>query len=269
MNALGCREIVDLHHHILPGVDDGAVDLDTAVRMAEAAVAAGIATVVATPHTCDGVYDVDRTKARRALAELQRELAARQIALEVRLAGEVHLHESILARLRTEPDLTLDGQGRWLLLELPHQGPPPTFDDFLFRLLASGTTPLIAHPERNLAVRKDPRLAERWVQRGARLQLTAGSVSGDFGQPIAECAEVLLRLGCAHVLASDAHSLHKRPPLVREGFAAAAAIVGADGARTLLVDNPRRILAGASADTVIAPTALPPERRGLFGRLFR
>jgi protein-tyrosine phosphatase len=243
MNALGCREIVDLHHHILPGVDDGAVDLDTAVRMAEAAVAAGIATVVATPHTCDGVYDVDRTKARRALAELQRELATRQI--------------------------TLDGRGKWLLLELPHQGPPPTFDDFLFRLLASGTTPLIAHPERNLAVRKDPRLAERWVQRGARLQLTAGSVSGDFGQPIAECAEVLLRLGCAHVLASDAHSLHKRPPLVREGFAAAAAIVGDDGARTLLIDNPRRILTGANADTVIAPPALPPERRGLFGRLFR
>lgn len=269
MNALPCRDVVDLHHHILFGVDDGAPDLATAVQMARAAVEQGITTVVATPHTCDGVYDVDRQTARQALALLQQELATHGVQLEVRLAAEVHLHESIPMRLRREPDLSLDGQGRWLLLELPHQGPPPSFADFLFRLVASGTTPLIAHPERNLAVRKDPRLAAAWVQRGARLQLTAGSVAGAFGQPIADCAEQLLRMGCGHVLATDAHSVSKRPPLLQQGFAAAAAIVGEAGAVALCVDNPRRILRGEGADALVAP--LPPAkgRRGLLSRLFR
>lgn len=267
MSELRCAGMVDLHHHLLPGVDDGATDVAAAVAMARAALAEGITTVVCTPHTFDGVFDVERAAAAAALAELSAALADAGLPLQVRLAGEVHLHEGIPELLRRDPGVSLDGNGRFLLLELPHQGPPPSLPDFLFRLAAAGTTPLIAHPERNLAVRKNPELALGWAQRGAKLQLTAGSLSGAFGEPIQACAEHLLRSNCCHVVATDAHSLAKRPPLVQAAFAAAAAIVGEDGARTLFLDNPSRILAGADPETVVAPPAA--RRRGLFANLFR
>jgi len=262
-----CAGMVDLHHHLLPGVDDGAADLAAAVALARLAVAEGITTVVATPHTLDGVYDVARPAAAAALAELAAALAAAGLVLDVRLAAEVHLHESIPALLQAEPAITLDGRGRYLLLELPHQGPPPSLPEFLFRLAAAGTTPVIAHPERNLAVRKNPAMATEWARAGSKLQLTAGSLSGMFGAPIRACAERLLRDRAAHVVATDAHSPERRPPRVCDAFAAAAAIVGEQGARTLFVDNPALVLAGASPDTIESPPAQP--RRGLFAALFR
>lgn len=259
--------VVDLHHHLLPGVDDGAVDLQTAIGMAQLAVAEGIVTVVATPHTCDGVFDVPRPRAAAAAAQLAAALQEHGVELQLRVAAEVRLHEDIPARLQADPGLSLDGNGRWLLLELPHESVPPSLPEFLFRLRARGTTPLIAHPERNLAVRRDPDLVTAWLELGVKLQLTTGSVAGSFGEPIRRCAELLLQRGQAHVMATDAHSLHKRPPAVQAAFAAAAAIVGDDGARALLVDHPARVLAGEPAAAV--PAVPARKRRGLFAALRR
>lgn len=267
MNAGPCAGMVDLHHHLLPGVDDGAADVETALELARVALAEGITTVVATPHTFDGVHDVERAEAAAALARLSVALAEAQLPLQVRLAGEVRLHEGIPQLLAADPGVTLDGRGRYLLLELPHQGPPPSLDEFLFRLAAGGTTAVIAHPERNLAVRKHPAMAVEWANRGARLQITAGSLTGAFGAPIRACAEHLLRAGAAHVVATDAHSPGKRPPLVQAAFAAAAGLLGEAGARALFVDNPARIVAGAPPDEIVAPT--PARRRGLLARWFR
>lgn len=259
--------VVDLHHHILPGVDDGADDLATAVAMARLAVAEGIGTIAATPHTFDGVHDVPRAAALAAHAQLVEALAAAGIALQLRVAAEVRLHEDIPTLLATTPAVTLDEKGRFLLLELPHESVPPSLPDFLFRLRARGTTPVIAHPERNLAVRRDPGIIRPWLDLGARLQLTSGSVTGAFGEPIRRCAELLLREGVVHLLATDAHSPHKRPPIVQAAFAAASAIVGEDGARALLVDNPARIFAGEPAAAVLPVPAR--KRRGLFAALRR
>ncbi len=264
--TLECMGIVDLHHHLLPAVDDGAVDLATAIEMARQAVKEGIATVVATPHTFDGTYDVTREAARDAHERLVAALRVDGIDLDVRLAGEVHMHEGIPELLQRDPGVTLDGHGRILLLELPHQGPPPGLHDCLFRLQAGGTTPMIAHPERNLAVRKKPELASDWLQAGALLQLTAGSLTGAFGEPIRACAEQLLRAGAAHVVATDAHSPGKRPPLVQEAFRAVTGLVGRDAAHALFVANPLRVLAGEIPPPL--PVAAKPHR-GLFARLFR
>jgi len=259
--------IVDLHHHLLPGVDDGAADLDTAIAMARLALADGIETVVATPHTYDGVYNVERAAAAAALATLAAALAEAGLPLQVRLAAEVHLHEAIPERLADDPSLSLDGNRRYLLLELPHQGPPPSLPDFLFRLATRGTTAVIAHPERNLAVRKNPALALEWAERGSLLQLTAGSLTGAFGEPIRVCAEHLLRAGAAHIVATDAHSPRKRPPLAQAAAAAITAIAGADHARKLLVTNPQRILAGEAVEA-LPKLPVAPRRRWLAG-LFR
>ena len=262
MTTRACQGMVDLHHHLLPGVDDGAVDVAAALQMATIAEAEGITTVVATPHTLDGVFDVDRARAAAALAEVQLAVAGAGLALQVRLAAEVRVHETVPQRLIEDPGLSLDGRGVYLLLELAHQGPPPALSDFLFRLAAAGTTALVAHPERNLAVRARPELAVEWAGRGTLLQLTAGSLTGAFGAPIRTCAEQLLRAGVVHVIATDAHSPGKRAPLVQEAFAAAAAIVGDDGAHELFVGNPSRIVAGEPVDSLVAPAAR--RRRCLF-----
>jgi protein-tyrosine phosphatase len=263
----GIRGVVDLHHHILPGVDDGAPDLETAMQLAALAVAEGIDTIVATPHTLDGVYDVPRAAALDAHARLTTALAAAGITLQIRVAAEVRMHEGINELLAAAPDVTLDGHGRYLLLELPHDSVPPALPELLFRLRARGTTPVIAHPERYLAVRKNPRIVATWLELGARLQLTTGSVTGAFGEPIRRCANELLRAGAVHIMATDAHSPRKRPPIVQAAFEAASAIVGEDGARTLLVDNPARVHAGAPASTVLPVPA--HKRRGLFAALRR
>ena len=263
----GIRGVVDLHNHILPGIDDGAPDLEAALELAAMAVAEGIDAVVATPHTLDGVFDVQHSAALDAHARLTAALAAAGIALQVRVAAEVRMHERIADLLAADPSVTLDGQGRYLLLELPHDSVPPALPELLFRLRARGTTPLIAHPERNLAVRRNPAIVVAWLELGARLQLTTGSVTGAFGEPIRRCANELLRRSAVHVMATDSHSPRKRPPIVQAAFEAASAIVGQDGARVLLVDNPARVLAGAPASTVLPVPA--HKRRGLFAALRR
>lgn len=242
--------IVDLHHHLLPQVDDGATDPATAVELARVAASEGIATIVCTPHTLDGVHDVPRERAREAFARLRDDCAAAGIAIELRLAAEVRMHESIAGVLAASPDVSLDGAGRYLLLELPHQSIPSTLPQFLFALRARGTTPVIAHPERNLAVRGDPSLAAAWVASGALLQLTAGSLDGTFGKPIEACALTLLRAGIVHVIATDAHSLQRRPPRIQPALRVAASIVGDDGARRLAVENPRGIVDGVPRDAI-------------------
>ncbi|GAB4143361.1 MAG: tyrosine protein phosphatase [Planctomycetota bacterium] len=244
--------VVDLHHHILPGVDDGPADLDAALDLARMASAEGIETVVATPHTLDGVFDAPRERCREALAELRQGLERAGCSLQIRLAAEVRLHEDLPSRLCGDPTLSLDGQGRYLLLELPHAAAPQFLPDFLFGLLAAGTAPVIAHPERNMAVRKDPRIALEWVKIGCLLQLTSGSLTGFFGDPIRRSAEHLLRLGAVHVLATDAHSPSRRPPIARAALEAARRIVGEEDARLLLEGNPALILAGEGRSAVRA-----------------
>jgi len=267
MSNLAVHGVVDLHHHLLPGVDDGAADLATAIEMARLALADGITMVIATPHTLDGTYDVTRERARRAHAELVAALAAASVPLTVRLAAEVHLHEAAPELLTQHPDLSLDGQGRYLLLELPHQGPPPGLPEFLFRLRSAGVTPVIAHPERNLAVRQDPELVAEWLDCGVELQLTAGSLAGAFGAPIRDCALKLLRAGHAAVVATDSHSLHKRPPLAQAAATVIANVLDREAAQLLLVDNPARIAASAPSNEILRPA--PRRRRGLLSGLFR
>jgi protein-tyrosine phosphatase len=252
--------IIDLHCHILPGLDDGAPSDAMSVAMARIAATEGIVTLLATPHTLDGVHDVDPGSARAAGARLQALLDRAGIPLRLQVAAEVHLHEDLPDLVRRDPGVTPDGAGRFVLLELPHQSAPPGLPDFLFRLQAAGTTPVIVHPERNLAVRDDPSLARTWVERGALLQVTAGSLTGAFGAAILACCEGLVRSGLVHFIATDAHSDTRRPPRVQAAGAAAAKIVGDDGARALLVDNPARVLGGAAPGTIEAPVG----RRGFL-----
>jgi protein-tyrosine phosphatase len=249
-----CGEMIDLHSHVLPGLDDGAVDLEQALDICRAAAADGIEVIAGTPHVRSSDYPTTPAAMESALAELQ---AAAGEIVQVVGGGELDLGE--LERPRSELDrFALAGNRNYLLVETPYHGWPLDMADRLFQLIASGVTPVLAHPERNFDVQSRPGLLEGIVASGTLVQLTASSVDGSGGRRAKACAAVLLKQELVHLIASDAHA-----PTVRAvGMSAAVRAVGdADLARWLTHDVPRAIL----DDTSIPER---PRRTGL-GRLLR
>ena len=260
----------DLHCHMLPGIDDGATDLDMALEMARMAAADGITTVACTPHIYPGMYENDAPGIRRAIATLQTELANAGIPLHLVEGADVHLDPGLVAGIRADRVPTLAGS-RYLLLEPPHHVAPPRFEDSVFNLMAAGYVPVITHPERLSWIEHDFEVFRRLAERGAFMQVTAGAVTGRFGKRPRYFAEKFLGEGLTHLLATDAHHPRRRPPLLAEAREAAVALVGKDEAEHLVTTRPRGIVEDLPPDALPplpAPGAAPTTERGFFSRLF-
>jgi protein-tyrosine phosphatase len=251
--------MIDLHTHLLPGIDDGPGSMPEALEMARIAVGDGIATVVCTPHMHPR-YPTAPERALTATAALQTELDAHGIPLRVVPGGEIALEW--LPRM-SDDDLraaSLGGTGRWLLLEPPWRGWPLQLPRVIDDLQIRGFDVLLAHPERLEGVQSNPDRMRDLVGRGALVQLTADSFLGEHGPRARAVAQALLRNGFAHVLASDAHSARWRPPVLAGGLRAAAASVHAspDELAWMVTEGPRAILAG---ETVRPPRLGRPRPR--------
>jgi protein-tyrosine phosphatase len=250
--------VIDLHSHILPGLDDGPPTLAGSLDLARAAVADGIHAIAATPHVRDD-YPTTADEMESAVAGLRTALGEAEIELEVLPGGELDLGRLMLPveELRR---FGLGGSRSNLLVETPYYGWPLDLADRLFRLRASGLTPVLAHPERNAEVQADPdgRLGPV-VAGGALVQLTAAAVDGRLGRRARETSMRLLELELAHLIASDAHA-----PAVRAvGMTVAAEAVGdADLAQWLTRDVPAAIVADAVPPP--RPAARRRKRLGLF-----
>ncbi len=237
--------MIDLHSHLLPGVDDGAQTLDDALGLARAAVAAGITHSVLTPHFHPGRFENVVDDVRRRLEAFRAALAAHAIPLQVAVAGEVRAGPEVMLWAQSD---ALPVLGQWdgmavVLLEFPHGQLPLGSEKLVAWLVRRGIRPLIAHPERNKDVIRRLEAIAPLVAEGALLQVTADAVAGNFG-PLAHGRAVeLLERGWVTVLASDAHNLAHRPPRLATGRDAAAHIVGAAAAWRLVHDNPARIAA--------------------------
>ena len=257
--------MIDLHCHMLPGIDDGAGDLAVAVAMAQAAVADGIRVTACTPHIYPGLYENDAGGIRRALAALRTELARRGIPLALVQGADVHLVPEVLDGLRRGRIPTLNGT-RYLLLEPPHHVAPPRFEDAVFALAAAGYVPVITHPERLSWIENHYEVFVRLARRGVWMQVTAGSVTGRFGRRPRYWAERLLDEGWVHILATDAHGVAKRPPLLAEAREAAALRVGAEEAEALVLQRPKGVIDNVDPAGLKpvpgAGAALPPPSRG-------
>lgn len=251
--------MVDLHSHLLPGLDDGARDLEEALAIARSMVDDGIKTVVATPHVRDD-YPTAPEQMESALATVRAAIAREGIPLEVLGGGEIALdrlpHLDAGARAR----FGLGGNPRLLLLEFPYSGWPLTLPRTVWELASAGFVSLIAHPERNTDVQEQPERLEEVVRVGGIVQLTAASVDGRLGKQPAKCAKRLLELGLAHVIASDAHA----PSVRGAGMSAAIATLGDAALGSWLTSQaPRALLAGEP----MPPSPLAARHRGLRGRL--
>jgi len=258
--------VIDLHSHVLPGVDDGPADLEGSLALARAAVAAGTTLMVATPHV-NHDHDVQPTAIHDAVERLRWELDRNGIALELRPGAEIALSrmttltESELASMRL-------GGGPYLLLESPFTSAVGDLEKIVFELRLSGHEVLLAHPERCPAFQRDPGLLRRLVDKGALVSITAGSMTGDFGGTVRRFCLDLLAEGLVHDVASDAHDDDRRPPGVAGAFEAAEReLPGVSDRREWLTQLvPAAILAG---ERLPAPPPPPGRARGGWRKLTR
>lgn len=236
--------MIDLHCHLLPGIDDGARDMDEALELARRAVADGIQVSVVTPHVHLGRYDNDRGSIEPRVAAFRDALAQAGIPLRVFGAGEVRIGPEIQDLLAQEqlPFIGRLGAHRVVLLEFPHGGLPVGAERFVRWMIAHKVRPLIAHPERNKELIAEPGKLRAYVDMGCLLQLTAGSVVGQFGDGAQAAAEYFLREEWVYAIATDAHDLEHRIPNLGAARDALVARGAAELARRLTLTNPARLL---------------------------
>lgn len=236
--------MIDLHCHLLPGIDDGPATLAESVALARMAVADGITTSVVTPHIHPGRFNNHTEKIEVYLRAFRMALAQQAIELDVRLGAEVRVSMESLELLVHEqvPFVGMHRGWRVLLLELPHSGVPVGSLQMIEKLLRMQIRPLIAHPERNKLFMDHPRRLEPFLAAGCWLQLTAGSITGDFGKAAQKLALQLLEDDSVRVVASDAHNLTSRPPVLSRAHAFISQRWGADLANDLMLRNPRLML---------------------------
>jgi protein-tyrosine phosphatase len=241
--------LIDLHIHIIPGIDDGPRTLEEALEMARLAVADGITTVVATPHlfshraVAKDDFNAPET-IREAVTAFNRELMAADIPLTVLPGCEVPLFAEIIEYVDTGRVISLNDGGRYISLEMPDTVIPPATEDIIFQLGSRGLTPIITHPERNPIFYEMPQKLTRLISLGCLSQITAASLTGGFGWRVSRFAKKLVRAGLVHLVATDAHSCTRRPPVMSQGLKKLRRLVGDSRAWEMVATLPHTILNG-------------------------
>jgi protein-tyrosine phosphatase len=261
--------MIDLHNHLLPGIDDGAKQIEETLEFLRIARRDGITAVTATPHMKPGVYDNTRAAVFEGLAKVK-EAARGDEAEKVELwpGAEVYFTADVVERAKAGDLMTVADRGKYMLLELPYQQIPMKVDDTIFQLRLLGITPIMAHPERVAYYLEDFNRVAASVRLGALTQVTGNSITGRFGSKARDFALRMLERNLIHLLASDSHDVRYRPPILSDARDAVAKLAGASVARRLVEDNPALILAGQEIASDPEPPA-PLPHRGLFSRLFR
>jgi len=269
--------MIDLHAHILPELDDGPTTLAESVEMCRRSCQDGVRTIVATPHILEGVYPNHRPTILAKVQELNdaitkcglwnAELGMKNLdsKMSSQLNSELRTHHSGLplvvlpgADVHFSSDMvglcgnggivTVNDGGRFLMVEFDSQGIPYRAEDVLFRLMAEGITPVITHPERNSEIGQRPQRYAEMIRRGCLGQVTAMSLTGGFGPGVRQIAEKLLKHRLVHIIASDTHSIARRPPALSLAVREAEKIVGKEEAQRMVTDYPQAVIEGRRPD---------------------
>jgi len=258
-----CPAFVDIHCHLLPGLDDGASDWDEALAMARLAQSEGTRTVIVTPHQL-GNYGGNRGQTiRDQSAQLQELLDTHGVDLTILPGADVRIEPDLVAKIRSGDVLTLADQRRYVLLELPHEVYLP-LERLLAELAAAGIVGILSHPERNQGLLGQPGIVDRLVDAGCLMQITAGSLVGTFGPQVQSFAERLVAQGLVHFVASDAHGVRARRPLMQRAFQRLVDLAGRQNACLWCATNPGCVAAGKSVARGRG-RPIPGKSRGWFG----
>lgn len=229
--------MIDIHCHILPGIDDGPSDIQESIEMARIAATDGIEKIVATPHIKNTLHPV--SVIRDNIALLNKRLDELNISVEILQGADVNamLDVSLLK------GYTINNT-QYILVEFPHSHLPNSMKDVLFKMMIKGYRPIITHPERNFSVLKDPGILFELVNGGVLAQITADSITGTFGVDVKECARYLLKRNVISFMATDAHSCYHRRPVLSEGVKAAEKVIGRENVLRLVKGNPYAAIKG-------------------------
>ncbi|MBW2708085.1 MAG: tyrosine protein phosphatase [Deltaproteobacteria bacterium] len=236
--------LIDIHAHILPGMDDGPATLDQSLEMARVAVEDGIRTMISTPHCLNGRHSNWRQEMLTACETFNAQLRQRQIPLTVLPGSEACLAPELAGEIEKGRLMTLNDTGRYFFLELPDQFIPEAVKSLINRLKRDKITAIITHPERNATLQQNMDLLSDFVLAGALSQVTAGSITGQFGRHIYKCSAKIVKMQMAHFVASDAHSPTERPPKLFSAIKKLTSVVGKTRAERMMFDFPQAVLDG-------------------------
>ncbi len=234
---------VDIHCHLVPGIDDGAQSWEDTQAMAEMAVADGIGMIVVTPHQLGGFSHNTGDIIRARTAELQAFLDQKKIPLRVLPGGDVRIEPGMVRRIRQGEVMSLADLKKHVLLELPHELYFP-LEKLTEELAASGMTGILSHPERNMGILSQPAVIAPLVDAGCLMQVTGGSLLGAFGPGVQKFSEWMIEQGLVHFISTDAHSPKSRRPLLGKAFERVAQLAGAETAADLCCRHPAAVAAG-------------------------
>ncbi len=260
--------MIDIHHHLLFGLDDGAKSLSLSLAMARMAAEDGITHVVCTPHASEQ-YAFDVASVQAKLLELRELLEQEGIPLVLGSGCDFHLSYDNVQQARSEPHrFSINGLG-YLLVELPDYGISPGLSEIFYQMQLAGLTPILTHPERNATLQGDPGRMVEWMRGGVLIQITAGSILGNMGRAAQKMAQQLLSDRWVHFIATDAHNTSSRPPKMRQAYELVASKYGSDYAERLCVRNPLAAFLGKPLDAQPEPSGVytEPDQRVWWRRM--
>ncbi len=260
--------MVDIHHHLLWGLDDGAKDFETSLAMAKASAADGVTHIVCTPHANDK-YEYDPERNRAKVQELQTRLDAEKVSLKIGLGCDFHLSYDNILEAKEDPSRFSVNQLGYLMVEIPDYGIPPQMTETFYELQLAGLTPILTHPERNPTLQADHTRLGEWMRRGVLVQVTGDSVTGKMGKTAEKMAHALLEKRWVHFLATDAHNVSSRPPRLSQARDVVAKKYGREYAESLVTTNPRAVFEGKPFEPAEEPVGLFEtfKPQGWFGRM--
>ena len=237
--------MIDLHCHILPNLDDGPSEMAQSLAMARMASDDGICEIAATPHMLNTAYDISPQKINEHVDFFNKTLEKNEIELTVYPGAEIYFHPKLSTHIANKTVSSINDTNIYYLIEFPFHFLPDGFKNEIFQLRLNQVIPIIAHPERNVVLQKQPELFYDIINLGCLIQVNTTSIIGGFGEETMACAHQLLKHRLAHIIASDAHSARYRPPVLSIAVDIAAQIMDSKTeALAMVKDLPSRIIAG-------------------------
>ena len=255
--------MIDIHCHILPGIDDGSKDLDETIKMCKIAVSEGIHHIIATPHYIQYHDYKTRDELIPLLAMVNERLKEEQIELQLSIGHEVYVTPDLVSLVQHQEVATLN-DSRYLLIEFPMNSIPTYIEELIYELKLIGVTPIIAHPERYREIIENPNSLIKYIELGALCQSNVGSINGLFGSEIQKTVMILIKHHMIHFVSTDAHTSSRRAPLVKEAFSRISEI-DENTADALFKRNPMNVYENLDIET---KTPVLIEKQSFIKRFF-
>lgn len=256
--------MIDIHTHIIPGVDDGSKTIEESIRIIKNAVSDGVKTIVAAPHVFEIQNNINLRKIHDTFDLLQKRLISEDIKIKIILAAELSISPDLPKVIKSNKELTINSKNRYILMELPMQEIPSFTEQIIFDLLVENIIPIITHPERYFDIWKDPNKLFKLVQKGALTHVNTGSLMGKYGKKSLNTAKILLSHNLIHMIGSDVHSSSNGYYPLSKGVNEVAKIVGLERAEKMATSIPEKVVNGERID-VIPPK---PIEKGIFSKFF-